>query len=174
MSSSPPESQPLRVAILTVSDAASRGQRTDETGPTLKRLVEASGMQVVAAEVVADERDDIASRITRLADEAEVIFTCGGTGLGPRDVTPEATLEVIRYQVPGLAEALRAAGLPHTPYAMLSRAVAGVIGSTLVINLPGSPKAVQEQYPVVAPVLAHAVALLHGHTEHKPDEKRPA
>jgi molybdenum cofactor synthesis domain-containing protein len=158
----------IRVAILTVSDKGHRGERVDETGPELAGLVRADGMEVVAAEIVPDERPLIADWIRAHAPTADVIFTCGGTGLGPRDVTPEATRDVIRYEIPGIAETLRASGLTHTANAMLSRAVAGVVEACLVINMPGSPPAVREQYPVVAPVLAHAVALLHGHTEHPP------
>lgn len=160
--------RPIRVAILTVSDKGHRGEREDETGPALVKLVQADGMQVVAADIVPDERDVIAGWIRDHAATADLILTNGGTGLGPRDVTPEATRDVIRHEVPGIAEALRASGLSHTPNAMLSRAVAGVAGDCLVINLPGSPHAARQQYPVIAPVLAHAVALLHGDTEHPP------
>jgi molybdenum cofactor biosynthesis protein B len=166
MSNDQPAAGAIRVAILTVSDKAHRGEREDLTGPALTQLVLADGLQVVAADVLPDERPEIAAWIVAQAARADVLFTCGGTGLGPRDVTPEATRDVIRYEASGIAEALRASGLPHTPRAMLSRAVAGVVGASLVINLPGSPRAVREQYPVVAPILAHAVALLHGDTEH--------
>jgi molybdopterin adenylyltransferase len=166
MSSDGREARPVRVAILTVSDKAYRGEREDLTGPALVQLVQADGLQLVAADVLPDERPEIAAWVAVQATVADVLFTCGGTGLGPRDVTPEATRDEIRYEVPGIAEALRASGLAHTPRAMLSRAVVGVVGTALVINLPGSPRAVREQYPVVAPILAHAVALLHGDTEH--------
>jgi len=159
----------MRAAILTVSDRCHRGERADETGPALVALLQAAGVDVVAADLVPDEREQIAQWLTATAPAADVLFTCGGTGLGPRDVTPEATRDVLRYEAPGLAEAIRAEGLKHTPRAMLSRGVAGVIGATLVINLSGSPRAVREQYPVVAPVLAHAVELLHGHTAHPGD-----
>lgn len=162
----------IGVAILTASDKASAGEREDLSGPALVQLVQADGMTVVAAEILPDERDQIAAWISRQADRADIVFTCGGTGLGPRDVTPEATRDVIDREVPGIMEAVRAEGLSHTPHAMLSRGLAGVTGRTLVINLSGSPRAVREQYPVVAPVLAHAVALLHGDTEHPPDRTR--
>lgn len=161
----------MRAAILTVSDRCHRGLREDETGPALAELLKSDGVEVVAADLLPDEQEQIAQWLTATAPAADVLFTCGGTGLGPRDVTPEATRDVIRYEAPGLAEAIRAEGLRHTPRAMLSRGVAGVIGATLVINLSGSPRAVREQYPVVAPVLAHAVELLHGHTDHPGDEK---
>ncbi len=156
----------IRVAILTVSDSAYHREREDISGPTLRELVEAEGMEVVGVERVPDEKQEIAAWLRSTAPEADVLLTCGGTGLSRRDVTPEATVEVIDYQVPGIAEALRAAGLHYTPYAMLSRAVAGVIGSTLVVNLPGSPAAVAQQFEVLAPVLAHATALLRGQTAH--------
>jgi molybdopterin adenylyltransferase len=164
----------MRVAILTVSDKAYRGEREDLTGPALAALVRRDGLQIVAADIVPDERELIAQWIVAHAPEADVLLTCGGTGLGPRDVTPEATRDVVRYEAPGLAEAIRTDGLTHTAHAMLSRGVAGVIGTTLVINLSGSPRAVREQYPVVAPVLSHAVELLHGHTEHAPESGDPA
>jgi len=166
MSNSQSGGRVLRVAILTVSDSVVAGKRADVSGPTLRSLVEAEGMHVVAADVVPDEVSEIATWLERSAIKADLLFTCGGTGLGPRDVTPEATRTVAERLVPGIAEALRAAGLPHTPKAMLSRAVAGVIGNSLVINLPGSPAAIEQQFPVVAPVLEHAVALLHGETAH--------
>ncbi len=172
MSNSPPAGRIIRVAILTVSDSAARGEQEDVSGPTLARLVEAQGMVLVAAEIVGDERAEIAAWLQRWAPQADLLFTCGGTGLGPRDVTPEATLEVIECQVPGIAEALRAASLAHTPHAMLSRAVAGLIRSALVVNLPGSPRAVAQQFQVLAPALAHAVELLHGHTAHPADDRR--
>ncbi len=172
MSNSTPADSPVRVAILTVSDSAARGDKEDVSGPTLAKLVAAEGMVVVAAETVGDERAEIAGWLRRRAAKADILLTCGGTGLGPRDVTPEATLDVIERQVPGIAETLRAAGLAHTPHAMLSRAVAGVIGSTLVVNLPGSPRAVEQQFQVLAPALAHAVELLHGHTAHPADNRR--
>lgn len=162
---------PLRVAILTVSDSAASGQREDISGPTLRKLVEAEDMEVVRTDVVKDDQQRIAQWLRYWAQEADILLTCGGTGLGPRDVTPEATREVIKHQVPGIAEALRAAGLRHTPNAMLSRAVAGVVGTALVVNLPGSPAAVEQQFEVLAPVLTHAVALLHGETVHRDDNR---
>jgi len=171
MSNDARESGPIRVAILTVSDSAARGEQDDLSGPLLAELVRAEGMRVVSAEIVCDERREIAAWLRRSAPEADALLTCGGTGLGPRDVTVEATGEVIDYQVPGIAEALRAASLQYTPNAMLSRAIAGVIGNTLVVNLPGSPAAARQQFAVLAPVLAHAVDLLHGQTTHDNDHR---
>ena len=159
----------IRVAILTVSDSAYHGEREDISGPTLRELVEAEGIEVVDVERVPDEKQEIAAWLRSTATQADVLLTCGGTGFSRRDVTPEATGEVIDFQVPGIAEALRAASLQYTPHAMLSRAVAGVIGSTLVVNLPGSPAAVAQQFEVLAPVLVHATALLHGETAHNDD-----
>lgn len=164
---------PLRVAILTVSDKAYKGERKDTSGPALRALVEAEGHSVVATAILPDERLLLADWLRQQACHADIILTCGGTGLGPRDVTPEATRDVIDYEVPGIPEAIRQAGLRHTPHAMLSRAIAGVRAQTLIINLSGSPKAVQEQFPVIAPILAHAVALLKGKTEHSPESENP-
>ena len=163
---------PIRVAILTASDSVAQGQAEDVSGPVLKELVEAEGMQVVQTSTLPDEQEQISAWLRRAAGAADILLTCGGTGLGPRDVAPEATHEVIDYQIPGIAEALRASGLEHTPYAMLSRAVAGVIANTLVVNLPGSPAAVRQQFEVLRSVLSHAVALLHGDTAHD-DERKP-
>ncbi len=164
---------PICVAILTVSDSAAQGHAEDISGPVLKELVEDAGMQVVQTSILPDEQEQISAWLRRTAGVADILLTCGGTGLGPRDFTPEATKQVLDYQVPGIAEALRAAGLEHTPHAMLSRAVAGVIGEALVINLPGSPAAVRQQFEVLRPVLPHAVALLHGDTAHN-DERKPS
>ena len=170
MSSSVTPAEPIRVAILTVSDATARGEREDVSGPLLAKLVTAQGMEVVARDTVADVRGDIAGWLRHWAAQAEVLLTTGGTGLGPRDVTPEATRDVISYEVPGITEALRVDSLHHTPMAMLSRAVAGVVDRTVIVNLPGSPRAVEQQFRVLGPVLAHAVALLHGVTAHPPAE----
>ncbi|MBI4492423.1 MAG: MogA/MoaB family molybdenum cofactor biosynthesis protein [Chloroflexi bacterium] len=161
----------MRVGVLTASDKASRGERVDLGGPAIRERVEREGWQVVEAVVVPDERPAIVAALLRFADQLDldVVFTTGGTGLSPRDVTPQATLEVIDYQVPGLAEAMRLEGARHTPNALLSRAVAGVRGHTLIVNLPGSPKGVRESMDVVVPVLPHAVGLLRSEiTEHQP------
>jgi molybdenum cofactor synthesis domain-containing protein len=152
----------ISVGILTLSDKASTGQREDRGGPTIREIAEAAGMQVAEYEVLPDEQPEIAALLQRLADERDldVVFTTGGTGLAPRDVTPQATLAVIDYEVPGLAEAMRAASLVHTPAAMISRAVAGVRRRTLIVNLPGNPKGVRECLEVIMPTIPHAVSTL--------------
>lgn len=152
----------LSVGILTISDKASRGERDDRGGPTIRELLEAAGARIATYEILPDERPLISAALVRLSDELglDLVFTTGGTGLAPRDVTPQSTLEVLDYQVPGLAEAMRAASLAKTPAAMLSRMVAGVRGRTLVVNLPGNPKGVRECLEVVMPALPHAVATL--------------
>lgn len=166
-------STPYRAVVLTVSDRAAAGTAVDESGPRLAELIAAAGLEVVDRAVVADDRQAIAHRLQHWADadQVELICTTGGTGVAPRDVTPEATRDVLEREVPGLAEAMRAASLAATPLAMLSRAVAGVRGQTLIVNLPGSPKAVSECFGVVAPVLRHAVELIAG--ENSPHRVAP-
>lgn len=153
-----------RVAVLTASDKGSRGERVDQSGPAIQRAVAGLGCRVVAYHVLPDVRKVLAQTMADLCDREEVdlLLTTGGTGLGPRDVTPEATLDVIERAVPGIPEAVRAASLRHTPRAMLSRAVAGVRRRTLIINLPGSPKAVEECLEVILPALPHALGILTG------------
>jgi molybdopterin adenylyltransferase len=152
----------LRVGILSVSDRSAAGQRADASGPALEQEIVAQGWQVVRREIVADDQFTIQVRLASWADagEMDVILTTGGTGFSPRDVTPEATIAVIERPAPGLAEAMRAASLQATPYAMLSRATAGIRGKTLVVNLPGSPKGAIENLQVILKVLPHAVQLL--------------
>jgi molybdenum cofactor synthesis domain-containing protein len=148
----------MRTAILTISTTVSRREAHDTGGPQLAHLAEEAGAVVDAMEVLPDDAALIEDRLRHYADEDfDLILTTGGTGLTPDDVTPEATLAAIDRPVPGIAEALRASSLQHTPMGMLSRGVAGLVGRTLVINLPGSPKALDQLFPVLAPVLGHAV-----------------
>jgi len=154
----------IRAAVLTVSDRSARGERGDESGPALAELLREAGAAVVAQEVVSDELEPLAERLRALADRGDVnlVVTTGGTGLSPRDNTPEATRAVLEREVPGIPEAMRAETLRQTPAAMLSRAVCGTRSGALLVNLPGSPKAVRECFAVIRPVLAHAVAQLAG------------
>lgn len=152
------------VAILTVSDKGARQEREDRSGQVVQEVLGRVSAQVARYAIVPDEREVIAERLREWADggDIDLIVTTGGTGLGPRDVTPEATLEVVERQAPGFAEAMRAESLRQTPMAMLSRAVAGIRGRTLILNLPGSPKAVQECLEAVLPALPHALETLRG------------
>lgn len=154
----------LRAGLLTVSDRASIGERQDAAGPVLQELLRSRGIEVCWTAVVPDDESRIRSVLLDWADErqADLIVTTGGTGVSPRDVTPEATMSVLTRVVPGMAEAMRLASLKKTPHAMISRAVAGVRGRTLIVNLPGSPKGAVENLEVVLPALEHAVAKIQG------------
>jgi len=156
----------MRAAVLTVSDRASAGTMADESGPAVHRLLAAAGFEVSDVVVVPDERERIAAFLVEAAADHALVVTTGGTGLGPRDVTPDATRPLLDYEVPGLAEQMRAVGLRSTPMAALSRSLAGVIGRTLVVNLPGSVRGATESLEAIVPVLGHAIGLLAGQARH--------
>jgi len=158
----------IQVVIVTVSDSAVAGTRADKSGPALRERVEAQGWVVHAQELVPDERDQIADLLRRYADSAQflTILTTGGTGVALRDVTPEATRDVIEREVPGISELMRAEGLKSTPFAVLSRGIAGLRGRSLIVNLPGSPKGAVESLDTILKLIPHVMDLLEGRTEH--------
>jgi len=153
-------------AILTISDTRSAGTREDTTTDQMTEILKDAGIEVVATQLVPDEHDEIAAAIVQVADQADLVLTSGGTGLAPRDVTPEATRSVLDREAPGIAEAMRAETARLQPLAWLSRAVAGQRGTTLVVNLPGNPKAVRECLDVLVPMLPHALKLSAGGGQH--------
>lgn len=157
-----PQNIDIKVAVITISDRSSRGEREDKSGLVIIELLKSINAEIIEYIIIPDERDIISSNLKRLADvtKVDLIVTTGGTGLTQRDVTPEATLDVIDKRIPGLEEAMRAESIKITPHGMLSRAVAGLRNKTLIINLPGSPKAVRENLSVVLPAIPHAIELV--------------
>ena len=159
---------PHRAHVITVSDGVSAGTRDDVSGPALHHLLADAGFEVSGPEVVPDKQERICDAIVAaVVAGSDLVITTGGTGLGPRDVTPQATSMLIDYQVPGLAELMRRAGTASTPMAALSRSLAGVRGHSLILNLPGSAKGATESLHAVLPTLGHAIQLLHGQTKHE-------
>ena len=154
----------FKAVILTISDRGAKGEREDSSGPLIQEMIRILPAEIIHSEMIPDEKEKIAEVLKKSSDrlKADLILTTGGTGLSPRDVTPEATREVIDKEVPGFSEAMRAGSLRKTPHAMISRAVSGVRGSTLIINLPGSPKAARENLSVILPALPHALSKLKG------------
>lgn len=152
----------ISVAVLTVSDKGSKGEREDLSGPLIGEMIKKIGAELKYYEILPDEKKLIKEKLIEYSRKVDLILTNGGTGLSTRDVTPEATLEIIDKEVPGIAEAMRSEGLKKTSRAMLSRAVAGVKGNSLIINLPGSPKAVKESLSVILDVIPHAIEKIKG------------
>lgn len=154
----------IQTGILTISDKGSQGLRTDEGGPKIQSLLPADLFEVQTSAVVPDEIPSIVNTLVEWADEKklDLILTTGGTGLSPRDITPEATGRVIEREIPGMAEAMRLEGMKHTPFTQLSRAKVGIRGETLIVNLPGGLKAIEEMLPIILPVIPHALEKIKG------------
>jgi molybdenum cofactor synthesis domain-containing protein len=164
----PPGREVTVAAVLTVSDGVSRGYREDRSGAALVELLQSEGFAVTVRKVVPDDAAEIGAAITELAARVPLVVTTGGTGLGPRDVTPEATRRVLDREAPGLVMLMLSEAIRQNPMAALSRAVVGTIGASLVVNLPGSPRGAVENLTALLPILPHALALLGGDTEHRP------
>lgn len=158
----------FRAAVLTVSDATFRGERNDLSGPAVCESLKAAGFLIVTNDVVPDEADQISAALVRLAKEADLVVTTGGTGIATRDVTPEATRAVCDRLIEGIAEQMRAEGRKQTPFAVLSRGVCGICGSTIILNVPGNPVGARESLESVLHLLPHALNLLRGNTAHPP------
>ena len=160
----------FKLAILTISDAGSKGERDDTSGDAISEIMGVEGFQEVRRDIVPDEQELVAERLRQWCDggDVDLVLTTGGTGLGPRDVTPEATRAVVEIEVPGIGEAIRVGTLRKTPLAMLSRAVAGLRSGCLIINLPGSPKGVRECLEVAVPAIPHALEMVRGWRGHPP------
>jgi molybdenum cofactor synthesis domain-containing protein len=152
----------IKVAVLTLSDKGAQGKRQDKSGPLIAKIMKKIGGTIVNYDIIPDEKALIRKKLLSLCNKVDLILTTGGTGLASRDVTPEATREVIKREIPGIPEAMRYQGFKKTPHAMISRAVAGVRGNTLIINLPGSPKAVKENLTVILPALPHTIEKIKG------------
>lgn len=162
----------IKAVVLTVSDRSARGEQKDVSGAVLAELLAEMSAQVVAREILSDDLEPLAAKLRHYAERTDVnlIVTTGGTGLGPRDNTPEATRAVIEKEAPGLSEAMRSGTLKDTPLAMISRGLCGTRSNTLIINLPGSPRGVRQSFAVIKPVLNHAVAVLAGASHGEPDD----
>jgi molybdenum cofactor synthesis domain-containing protein len=162
---------PIRAAVMTMSDMGARGEREDTSGDRIVEFLPTVGADLVERVLIPDDREQIRAHLARFADDLQLdlVLTTGGTGIAPRDNTPDATASVVDYQVPGIAEAMRAMSVQKTPFGMLSRQVVGVRAGTLIINLPGSPKAVTECLEVIQPVIPHAIDLIRGgRVDHTP------